>query len=67
MSTSTSIKNDSNPQWVNIKLTKATIASQGNKVRLVDSDPDNKLDIYCYVRCTPTTDSAVKCCRGVVI
>jgi antirestriction protein len=67
MSTSTSIQNDSNPQWVNIKLTKATIASQGNKVRLVDSDPDNKLDIYCYVRCTPTTDSAVKSCRGVVV
>ena len=46
MSQSASSQNDSSPKWANVKLTKATIASQGNKVRLVDSDPDNKLDIY---------------------
>jgi len=46
MSQSTSSQTSS-PSTANEKLTKATIASQGNKVRLVDSDPDNKLDIYC--------------------
>jgi len=66
MSQSASSQNDSSPTQATVKLTKATIASQGNKVRLVDSDPDNKLDIYCYVRCTPNTDSTVKSCRGVI-
>ncbi len=65
MSQSTSSQTSS-PSTANEKLTKATIASQGNKVRLVDSDPDNKLDIYCYVRCTPNTDGTVKSCRGVI-
>ena len=49
-----------------IKLSKKAISDQGNKIRLVDSDPDNKLDLFCYVRCVDNSDQIVKSCRGVV-
>lgn len=58
---------DTSPTWKNIKVTKETITSQGNNVRLVDSDPDNKLDLYCYVRCQNSSDKNMKSCRGVVV
>ena len=57
---------DTSP-WKNMKVTKETITSQGNNVRLVDSDPDNKLDLYCYVRCQNSSDKNIKSCRGVVM
>ncbi len=58
---------DTSLSWKNMKVTKETITSQGNNVRLVDSDPDNKLDLYCYVRCQNSSDKNIKSCRGVVV
>jgi len=52
--------------WRCITLSKKAISDQGNKIRLVDSDPDNKLDLFCYVRCVDNSDQTVKSCRGVV-
>jgi hypothetical protein len=48
------------------KLSKEAISSQGNKIRLVDTDPDNKLDLYCYVRCMDNSNQIVKSCRGTI-
>jgi len=48
------------------KLSKEAISSQGNKIRLVDTDPDNKLDLYCYVRCMDSSNQIVKSCRGTI-
>ena len=48
------------PQFECIQLSKEVIASQGNKIRLVDTDPDNKLDLYCYVRCMDSSNQHCK-------
>ena len=62
-------KTDESPPmaWKGSRLTKEAITSQGNKIRLVDSDPENSLDLYCYVRCTNADVSIVRSCRGVVL
>ena len=65
--TSSSQSSDCNTSgWRCITLSKEAISDQGNKIRLVDSDPDNKLDLFCYVRCVDNSDPKVKSCRGVV-
>ena len=68
MSTTNSIQSSDceTSNWRCIMLSKEAISEQGNKVRLVDSDPDNKLDLYCYVRCQDNSDNKVKSCRGIV-
>ena len=53
-------ENDSN------EFTRANIVSLGDKVHLVDSDEDNKLDMYCYVSCSDTDSNLLKQCRGAV-
>lgn len=35
------------------------------KIRLVDSDPDNKLELFCYETCDINDNDVVKSCRGV--
>ena len=65
-SSSTNECNESSSSWRRQILTKDKIVSQGNKIRLVDSDQDTKLDLYCYVRCTETSDASVKSCRGTL-
>jgi hypothetical protein len=60
-------ENNESPQWKHTKLTKEVITAQGNKIRLVDTDPENKLDLFCFVRCVDETDEVVKACRGVVV
>ena len=35
-------------------------------IRLVDTDEENKLDLFCYVKCTDTDNDLIKKCRGVV-
>lgn len=52
-----------------ILLTPDIITSQGNKIRLVDSDINNNehLDLYCYVRCNNQEKNIIKSCRGVII
>lgn len=69
MSTTTSSSQSSDcntSSWRCITLSKEAISDQGNKIRLVDSDPDNKLDLFCYVRCVDNSDAKVKSCRGVI-
>ena len=59
--------NNENPHVENTKLTKEVIIAQGNKIRLVDTDPDNKIDLFCFVRCVAETEDVVKACRGAVV
>ena len=47
-------------------FTRANVELLGNLVHLVDSDQDNKLDMFCYVKCSETDSSILKQCRGVV-
>jgi hypothetical protein len=48
------------------ELTRNVIEELGTQVRLVDKDEDNKLDLFCYVKCTNTDTDLIKRCRGVV-
>jgi hypothetical protein len=36
------------------------------KIRLVDSDPENHIDLFCYETCDESDDDIVKSCRGIV-
>lgn len=47
-------------------FTRANIEALGNLVHLVDSDDDNKLDMFCYVKCDANDSDFIKQCRGVV-
>ena len=47
-------------------LTREKIQAQSTKLRLSDSDLENKLDLYCYNRCNNDEADLVKNCRGVV-
>lgn len=47
-------------------LTREKIQAQSTKLRLSDSDLENKLDLYCYNRCNNNEADLVKNCRGVV-
>uniref|UniRef100_A0A6C0ELT8 Uncharacterized protein n=1 Tax=viral metagenome TaxID=1070528 RepID=A0A6C0ELT8_9ZZZZ len=51
---------------VEYDFTRVNIESQGDKVRLVDSDEDTGLDLFCYTRCTNDDDDFLKQCRGLV-
>jgi len=48
------------------KFSRDSIASREGKVRLVDSDPDNGLDLFCYNTCSNSEEEFVKKCRGLV-
>lgn len=37
-----------------------------HQIKLLDSDPDNNIDLYCYDHCCPDDPEVVKACRGVV-
>ena len=66
LKTSTPITNkvlvDNTPQEFN----RTNIESLGSLVQLVDSDEDNKLDMFCYVKCSESDSDLLKQCRGVV-
>lgn len=47
-------------------FTRSNITTLGNLVHLVDSDDDNKLDMFCYVKCSEEDNELIKECRGVV-
>jgi hypothetical protein len=53
-----------NPE--NLEFNRANIEAMGNHIHLVDSDEDNKLDMFCYVKCSDTDNKLLKQCRGVV-
>lgn len=50
----------------NLIFNRANVESLGNYVHLVDSDDDNKLDMFCYVKCNESDNDLLKQCRGVV-
>ena len=47
-------------------FTRHNIEAIGNTVNIVDSDEDNKLDMFCYVTCSNEDSELQKQCRGVV-
>lgn len=47
-------------------FTRANIVAQESKIRLVDSDEETGLDLFCYNRCSNDEDDFVKQCRGLV-
>jgi hypothetical protein len=67
---STQIRNTSesenNKQNTQDKITLETIKSLSNKVRLVDSDETNNLELYCYLNISDVDDPILEKCRGVV-
>jgi hypothetical protein len=48
------------------EFTRENIEKMGNHIRLVDKDETNNLDLFCYVKCSPTDNQLIKDCRGVV-
>jgi hypothetical protein len=50
----------------NLVFNRANVESLGNHVHLVDSDEENKLDMFCYVKCDERDNELLKQCRGVV-
>jgi hypothetical protein len=50
----------------NVEFTRSNIEALGTNVRIVDSDPDTGLDLFCYVNCQKTDSSLLQQCRGVV-
>lgn len=36
------------------------------QIKLLDSDPENNIELYCYDHCSPDDPEVVKACRGVV-
>lgn len=51
---------------LNLEFNRANIEAQGNHVHLVDTDEENKLDMFCYVKCSESDNELLKQCRGVV-
>lgn len=47
-------------------FSRANVVSRDSQVRLVDSDEETNLDLFCYVRCDNNEDDFVKQCRGLV-
>lgn len=51
---------------INLVFNRENVEALGNRVRLVDVDEENKLDLFCYVKCTEKDSDMLKKCRGVV-
>ena len=49
-----------------LEFNRPNIESVPSHIRLVDSDEENKLDLFCYINCNKTDPDFLKCCRGVV-
>ena len=49
-----------------LEFNRPNIESVPSHIRLVDSDEENKLDLFCYINCNKTDPEFLKCCRGVV-
>jgi len=48
------------------EFTRANVEALGSLVHLVDSDEENKLDMFCYVKCSESDSDLLKQCRGAV-
>ena len=47
-------------------MTKESMALYNNEIKLLDSDPDNKLTLYSYIRCDDESNDIVKNSRGLI-
>lgn len=47
-------------------FSRANILATENKIRLVDTDEETGLDLFCYNRCSNEEDDFIKQCRGLV-
>jgi hypothetical protein len=61
-----SLCKDTSVNEVNLLFTRANIEAIGDRVSLVDTDEKNKLDMFCYTKCSDDDNSLIKKCRGVV-
>ena len=50
----------------NLEFNRSNIEANKEYVNLVDSDEENKLDMFCYVKCDDSDNDLIKQCRGVV-
>lgn len=57
---------DSSANVVEHDFTRENIEALSNKIRLVDSDEETGLDLFCYTHCANEDDDFVKQCRGLV-
>jgi len=48
------------------QFTRANVVAQESKIRLVDSDEETGLDLFCYNRCSNEEDDFIKQSRGLV-
>lgn len=48
------------------EIKRSVIESLDNKIRITDRDPDNNLDLFCYLRCEPEDPEIIRQCRGIV-
>lgn len=48
------------------EFSRANIEARSEQIRLSDTDEDNKLDLFCYIKCSDEDDDFLKQCRGVV-
>ena len=51
---------------LNLEFNRANIEALGSHVHLVDTDDENKLDMFCYVKCNQFDNDLLKQCRGVI-
>ena len=64
--TNTEDNNDNKNNKLTMKnFTREDVEGLGNLVNLVDSD-DNKLDMFCYAKCSSEDNELLKQCRGVI-
>lgn len=57
---------ESTGESLNLEFNRTNIENLGNNIHLVDSDVENKLDMFCYVKCDKDDNELLKQCRGVV-
>lgn len=51
---------------MNRQITKDVIYSLGHNIKLLDKDPDNNLELYCYSSCDDNESEIIKNCRGII-
>ena len=54
------------PDMSSLELSRKNIELVSNFVRLVDSDKENELDLFCYLNCKKDDPEFLKNCRGLV-
>lgn len=64
--TSIEAESSKTPTHTPQEFNRANIEALGSLVHLVDSDDENKLDMFCYVKCSESDNELLKQCRGVV-